>query len=63
MKKYIPGTLALTLMYIFLALAVTFGVKALAALPVIVYAQYRLLRRAKNSHCRSSECQRRSAVK
>ena len=30
MKKYIPGTLALTLMYIFLALAVTFGVKALA---------------------------------
>lgn len=47
MKKYIPGTLALTLMYIFLALAVTFGVKALAALPVIVYAQYRLLRRAK----------------
>lgn len=43
MKKYIPGTLALTLMYIFLALAVTFGVKSLAALPVIVYAQYRLI--------------------
>lgn len=49
MKKYIPGTLALTLMYIFLALAVTFGVKALAALPVIVYAQYKLLRRAKKT--------------
>lgn len=47
MKKYIPGTLALALMYIFLALAVTFGVKALAALPVIVYTQYKLLRRAK----------------
>lgn len=43
MKKYIPGTLALTLMYVFLALAVTFGVKALAALPVIMYAQYKLI--------------------
>lgn len=49
MKKYIPGTLALTLMYIFLALAVTFGVKALAALPVIVYAQYRLIKRRSKS--------------
>lgn len=47
MKKYIPGTIALMLMYSFLALAVTFGVKALAALPIIVYAQYRLLKRAK----------------
>lgn len=49
MKKYIPGTLALTLMYIFLALAVTFGVKALAALPVIVYAQYKLVFRKRRS--------------
>lgn len=50
MKKYIPGTLALTLMYIFLALAVTFGVKALAALPVIAFAQYKLIfkRRSKS---------------
>lgn len=50
MKKYISGTLALTLMYVFLALAVTFGVKALAALPVIVYTQYKLIfkRRSKS---------------
>lgn len=49
MKKYIPGTLALTLMYVFLALAVTFGVKALAALPVIAFAQYKLVFRKRRS--------------
>ena len=58
MKKYIPGTLALALAYLFLILAFTIGVKALVSLPVIVYAQYRLLRRAKNSHCRSSDCRK-----
>lgn len=49
MKKYIPGTLALTLMYVFLALAMTFGVKALVALPVIAYAQYKLVFRKRRS--------------
>lgn len=47
MKKYIPGTLAIALTYLFLILAFTIGIKALVSLPVIVYAQYRLLRRAK----------------
>ena len=49
MKKYIPGTLALALAYLFLILAFTIGIKALVSLPVIVYAQYRLLRRAKKT--------------
>lgn len=47
MKKYIPGTLALALAYLFLILAFTLGIKALVFLPIIVYAQYRLLKRAK----------------
>jgi hypothetical protein len=50
MKKYIPGTLAIALAYLFLILAFTIGIKALVSLPVIVYAQYRLIfkRRSKS---------------
>lgn len=50
MKKYIPGTLALALEYLFLILAFTIGIKALVSLPVIVYAQYKLIfkRRSKS---------------
>lgn len=64
MKKYIPGTLAIALAYLFLILAFTIGIKALVSLPVIVYAQYRLLRRAKKQPLlRQWLSQRRAAVK
>lgn len=43
MKKYIPGTLAIALMYLFIVLAYTVGLKSLFALPVIVFLQYKLL--------------------
>ena len=64
MKKYIPGTLAIALAYLFLILAFTIGIKALVSLPVIVYAQYRLLRRAKKQPLpKQGLSQRRAAVK
>lgn len=44
LKKYIPGTAVLALFYLYIVLAYTLGIKSLIVLPVIVYAQYRLIR-------------------
>lgn len=44
MKKYLPGSAALALLYLYIILAYTLGLRSLLVLPFIVYAQYRLLR-------------------
>lgn len=44
LKKYIPGTAALALLYLYIVLAYTLGLWSLIVLPVIVYVQHRLIR-------------------